>query len=153
MILGMPQLKRHNPRVDQQSEKITLDQCDCLRAPLKRENATLGQRELCATSKTLEDLAQASSLKQILVEYKEYEELFQEAPTNEVLPQHQPQDHVIPIKEGKSLPFRPIYQLLEKELKVPKEYINENLAKGFIRLSTSLVGSLVLFVLKKDSSL
>jgi len=60
---------------------------------------------------------------------------------------------VIPIKEGKSPPFGPIYQLLEKELKVLKEYINENLAKGFIRPSTSLVGSLVLFIPKKDGSL
>jgi len=60
---------------------------------------------------------------------------------------------VIPIEEGKSPPFRPIYQLLEKELKVLKEYIDENLAKGFIRPSTSLAGSLVLFVPKKDGSL
>jgi len=42
---------------------------------------------------------------------------------------------------------------LEKELKVLKEYIDENLAKGFIRPSTSLAGSLVLFVPKKDGSL
>ena len=35
----------------------------------------------------------------------------------------------------------------------PNSYINENLAKGFIQPSTSLVGSLVLFVLKKDGSL
>jgi hypothetical protein len=42
---------------------------------------------------------------------------------------------------------------LEKELKVLKEYIDDNLAKGFIKPSTSPIGSLVLFVPKKDSSL
>ncbi|OBT81090.1 hypothetical protein VE02_10362 [Pseudogymnoascus sp. 03VT05] len=41
----------------------------------------------------------------------------------------------------------------EKELKVLKEYINDNLAKGFIKPSTLLAGSPVLFVLKKDGSL
>jgi len=60
---------------------------------------------------------------------------------------------VIPIEEGKSPPFGPIYQLLEKELKVLKEYIDDNLAKGFIRPSTSSAGSPVLFVPKKDGSL
>jgi hypothetical protein len=43
--------------------------------------------------------------------------------------------------------------MLEKELKVLKEYININEAKGYIRKLTALIRSLVLFVLKKDSSL
>jgi hypothetical protein len=105
------------------------------------------------TSEMPEDRAQASSLMQIPVEYKEYEELFREAPRHEALPQHQPWDHVIPIEKGKSPPFGPIYQLSEKELKVLKEYIDENLEKGFIRPSKSPAGSPVLFVPKKDGSL
>jgi hypothetical protein len=43
--------------------------------------------------------------------------------------------------------------MLEKELKVLKEYININEAKGHIRKLIALIRSLVLFVLKKDSSL
>jgi hypothetical protein len=43
--------------------------------------------------------------------------------------------------------------MLEKELKVLKEYINVNEAKGHIRKSIALTRSLVLFVLKKDGSL
>jgi hypothetical protein len=154
-ILGVPWLKQHNPRINWRKEKIVLDQCDCGRVPaqLKREDATLGQREVCAISEKPEDLAQASSLKDILVEYKEYELLFREAPTNEALPQHQPWDHVIPIEEGKTPPFGPIYQLSETELKALKEYIDENLKKGFIRPSTSPAGCPVLFVPKKDGKL
>ncbi len=38
----------------------------------------------------------------------------------------------------------------EADLRTLREYLNENLKKGFIRLSTSLVGSPVLLVLKKD---
>src|SRR3979411_3004296 len=76
-ILGMPWLKKQNPQIDWCGERVIMNQCECeQRTPqLKRENATLGQRELCATSEKPEDLAQASSLKQIPVEYKEYEEL------------------------------------------------------------------------------
>ena len=43
--------------------------------------------------------------------------------------------------------------MLERELKVLKEYINNNLVKGFIRESTSLASSPVMFVSKKDSKL
>jgi hypothetical protein len=38
------------------------------------------------------------------------------------------------------------------ELKLLKEYINDNLKKGFIRLSKSPIGSLMLWVPKKDGS-
>ena len=100
-----------------------------------------------------EDLAQASSLKRIPIEYKEYEFLFREGPRIEALLRHQLQDYEIPIKLGKSPSFRLIYQLLEKELAMLKEYININLMKGFIRLSISLAASLLLFVLKKNEKL
>ena len=60
---------------------------------------------------------------------------------------------MIPIKLGKSLSFRLIYQLLEKELAILKEYININLKKRFIQLSTSPAASLLLFVLKKNRKL
>ena len=100
-----------------------------------------------------EDLAQASSLKRILAEYKEYELLFREGPRTEALLRYQLQDYEIPIKLGKSPSFRLIYQLLEKELAILKEYININLEKGFIRLSILLAASLLLFILKKNRKL
>ena len=99
------------------------------------------------------DLAQASSLKRISAEYKEYEFLFQKGPRIEALLRHQPQDYIIPIKLGKSPSFRLIYQLSEKELAILKKYINVNLEKGFIRPSISLAASLLLFVLKKNGKL
>jgi hypothetical protein len=156
VILGMPWLRLHNPQIDWWKERITMSQCQCggdRVAPLKRENATLGQERLCATSQEPEDLAQASVLKQIPAAYKEYESLFREGPRNEALPKHQPWDHEIPIEPGKSPTFGPIYQLSERELKALKDYIDVNLEKGFIRPSTSPAASPVLFVPKKDGSL
>ena len=49
--------------------------------------------------------------------------------------------------------FSPIYQILETELAVLKEYINKNFKKGFIRESILKAGALVLFILKKDKGL
>jgi hypothetical protein len=155
-ILGVPWLKEHNPHIDWWEEKVELSRCTCERTDKLQntpEKPSEGQRELCATSQEPDDLAQASSLKSIPVEYKEYLPLFQEAPVNEALPKHQPWDHVIPIEKGKSPPFGPLYQMSEKELKVLKEYIDENEAKGHIRPSTSSAGSPVLYVPKKDGSL
>lgn len=54
---------------------------------------------------------------------------------------------------GKEPTFGPIYALLENELKVLRKDLNDNLAKGFIRKSTSPVGFLIMFVLKKDGIL
>ena len=84
---------------------------------------------------------------------KEFKELFEETLNESALLAHQPWDHEIPIKEGKTLPFGPIYQMAENELAVLKEYIDKNLKRGFIRESTSRAGALVLFVPKKDSGL
>jgi len=155
VILGVPWLKAHNPQIDWWKERIILNQCQCrsdCRAP-SGDNGSPGQEELCATSDEPEDLAQASVLKRIPAAYKDYEYLFQEGPQNEALPKHQPWDHTIPIEPGKNPTFGPIYQLSEKELQVLKGYIDENLAKGFIRPSTSSAASPILFVKKKDGTL
>ena len=39
--------------------------------------------------------------------------------------------------------------MLENELRVLKEYINNKLAQGYIRLSMSLINTSIMFVLKK----
>jgi hypothetical protein len=55
--------------------------------------------------------------------------------------------------EGKELKPQHIYSLSEKELQVLREYINENLKKGYIRPSTSPVRYSVLFVPKPNGKL
>jgi hypothetical protein len=46
-----------------------------------------------------------------------------------------------------------IYSLSEKKLTILREYINENLKKGYIRPSTLLARYPVLFVLKSNGKL
>ena len=50
-------------------------------------------------------------------------------------------------------PYRPIYNLSEKELKVLREYLRDALAKGWIRESSSPAGVPILFAPKKDGEL
>ncbi|KKF92157.1 Retrotransposable element Tf2 155 kDa protein type 1 [Ceratocystis platani] len=71
----------------------------------------------------------------------------------ERLPPHRPMDHHIPLVEGAKLPFGPLYSMSRDELKALREWLDENLRKGFIRPSSSHVASPVLFVKKADGGL
>src|SRR6266567_6825675 len=69
------------------------------------------------------------------------------------LPPHRSYDHSMPLRPDSTPPFGPLYGMSHKELIVLKEYIEENLSKGFIRHSSSPAGAPVLFVKKADGSL
>ena len=85
-------------------------------------------------------------------EYYDFMPLFKKAIAN-VLPPHRKYDHKITLEEGFTPPFGPIYLLSIPELKALREWLNENLSKGFIRASSSLAGAPILFVKKSDGSL
>jgi hypothetical protein len=87
------------------------------------------------------------------IEYAEFADVFE--PTNsQKLPPHRPGiDHEIPLISNAKPVYGPIYNLSETELQALKEYIDNMVAKGFIRPSKSPFGSPVLFVKKPDGSL
>jgi hypothetical protein len=85
-------------------------------------------------------------------EYSDLKELFMDKEIG-TLPPHRPYDHEIKLEPSTTAPFGPMYNMSKKELEELKKNINENLAKGFIRRSTSPAGAPVLFVKKKDGSL
>ena len=85
-------------------------------------------------------------------DYHEYLPLFKKA-VAEVLPLHRPYDHKIPLREGFTPPFGPLYFLSKLELQALCQWIDENLSKGFIRASSSPAGAPILFVKKKDGFL
>src|SRR5258706_4117849 len=85
-------------------------------------------------------------------EYQDFQDLFSEAAANK-LPPHRTIDHSIPLKEGTVPSFGPLYSLSRQELEALHQWLDENLAKGFIRTSASSAGAPILFVKKKDGSL
>ena len=85
-------------------------------------------------------------------QYQDYQDVF-EKKNADILPEHRPYDCSIDLKEGTQPPFGPIYSLSQDELAELKTYIEENLAKNFIRHSKSPAGAPILFVKKKDGSL
>jgi len=85
-------------------------------------------------------------------EYHEFLPLFSE-PLAKNLPPHRPYDHKIPLREGFTPPFGPLYLMSSTELQTLKKWLEENLSKRFIRASSSPAASPILFVKKTDGSL
>lgn len=93
-----------------------------------------------------------SYLDQIPSDYHDYADVFSKARAHR-LPPSRPYDHQIHLQPGTTPPYGPVYRLSELELESLREFIDENLAKGFIRPSTSPAGAPILFAKKKDGSL
>jgi hypothetical protein len=84
--------------------------------------------------------------------YHKYANVFSKS-ESETLPQHRKYDLPIDIIPEKAVPWGPIYSLTEPELTALRSYIDENLAKGYIRASKSPAGAPIFFVKKKSGEL
>ncbi|SOV05892.1 uncharacterized protein UDID_19059 [Ustilago sp. UG-2017a] len=140
-------------------DAIAFDQSlrlDCLTSGTLYSSPVQSQHLLATTttsSDTTMALAYDAGLPDIIPqEYHQYLDVFSRVKADKLLP-HRTYDHQIPLEEGKSPPFGPIDSLSEHELKTLREYLEENLAKGFISPSDSPAASPILFVKKKDGSL
>ena len=86
-------------------------------------------------------------------EYHNFLDIFSKSDAD-ILPKHRPgYDHSIELIEGKTPTWGPLYSMLADKLKVLKAYIEEMVDKGFIRASSSLAASPVLFAKKPDGGL
>ena len=160
VILGISWLEKYNPDIDWSSQKLSFSSKP--RQPKELINARLvliGARAFMKIAKnntpfiiyatpTREEITSTTIPKQ----YKVFQDVF-EKKNADILLQHRPYDCAIDLQEGAQPPFCPIYNLSQNELMTLKEYIDENLAKKFIRHSKSPARALILFVKKKDGSL
>jgi hypothetical protein len=135
--------------------------CAAFKRLARNKNHRYGKERLQIFALSLYDVNRALDRKKIdegdlkdLVpaEYHEFLPLFSEAVANQ-LPPHRPYNHKIPLKEGFTPPFGPLYSLSRTELEELKRWLEENLSKGFIRASSSPAGAPILFVKKEDGSL
>ena len=70
-----------------------------------------------------------------------------------MLPEQGYGDHAIDLVENKEPPYMPLYNLSQVELAELRRYLDDALAKGWIKPSVSPAGAPILFVPKKDGGL
>ncbi|KAE8219386.1 hypothetical protein CF319_g6910, partial [Tilletia indica] len=97
---------------------------------------------------TSEDTAIRASLPET---YHDYVDVFRKSSAHR-LPEPRHYDHKIPLQPDTTPPCGPIYSLSEGEHQELRNYLKENLDKGFIRPSSSPAGAPVLFVPKPDGT-
>jgi hypothetical protein len=140
VILGTPWLTEHNPFLDWKKGVVKFTTPDGLTYEVKRHLDTRRHsNELCEMN---------WQQNQVPAQYHEFMDVFNTKKGQNVLPKHQPWDHQIPLMEGKQPGYEKIYPLNEEKTTALKNYIKENLARGFIRKSTSPAGYPILFVPK-----
>jgi len=93
-------------------------------------------------------------LEEIIPEqYQEFLPLFNMV-LAERLPPHQPGiDHEVRLKDGETPTWGPLYSMSRAELSVLKEWLEENMTKGFIRQSSSPFAAAVLFAKTRGGGL
>jgi hypothetical protein len=62
------------------------------------------------------------------------------------LPLHRPYDHRIDLEGDNTLSYSPLYKMTNEELEIVKQYLVDNLNKGFITPSQAPFTAPVLFV-------
>ena len=84
--------------------------------------------------------------------YRDYVDVFSKAASN-TLPPHRAYDHQIQLEADNTIGYSPLYRQTTDELKATKQYLLDNLSKGFIEASQAPFASPILFVKKANGSL
>ena len=86
--------------------------------------------------------------------HRKFKDVFSKA-ASDMLPPHRPYDHKIEIEQdkGSTLSFSPLYPQSIAELQATKQYLIDNLNKGFIEPSQAPFNSPILFVKKPNGGL
>ncbi|KAL0153973.1 hypothetical protein M9458_050730, partial [Cirrhinus mrigala] len=150
VVLGRPWLVRHEPILSWGTGEVLKWGSHCWpecfpQLPLQAP-ATI---PLCSTS--IESPIEKQSV-EIPSDYEEYNDVF--CPKRAArLPPHRPWDCAIDLLPAAQVPHGKIYPLSIPENKAMEDYIQEALAQGYIRSSTSPAASSFFFVAKKDGGL
>ncbi|XP_073420982.1 coiled-coil domain-containing protein 24 isoform X1 [Dendrobates tinctorius] len=139
ILLGLPWLRTHQPVLEWSSGEI-------LRWGHPCQARCLTPVRLAAAPRSPPDLPGLPP------GYSSYADVFDKKEA-EVLPPHRPFDCPIELVPGSTPPRGRIYPLSPAETTAMSEYVQENLAKGFIRKSSLPAGAGFFFVKKKDGTL
>ncbi len=139
IILGLPWLERHNPSISWSEKQITQWSESC--------------RQNCLPSTSARRVTCMPEL-QLPAECHDFAKAFSKTISSQ-LPPHLTGDCAIDLQPGSQPPKGRIFPLFQPEAESMKSYIEEELAKGFLRLrpSTSPASAGFFFVKKKDGGL
>lgn len=144
LILGLPWLRLHNPQISWREGQVVKWSTHCQQNCL----SLVKPIPVCFVS-----LSPArESILDLPEEYADLTEAFSKEQAN-TLPPHRKYDCAIDLLPGHSPPKGRIFPLSQPESEAMKDYINEELQKGFIRPSTSPASSGFFFLKKKDGGL
>ncbi len=139
IILGLPWLEKHNPSISWSERQITQWSESCKQNCLP-SNSRKSRKSTCMPES------------QLPAEYSDLAEAFSKTKATQ-LPPHRTGDCVIDLQPGSQPPKGRIFPLSQPESESMKSYIEEELAKGFLRPSTSPASAGFFFVKKKDGGL
>ena len=122
------------------NERAALHVC----AGITKSQLIAQEKAIKEGDKTLEEM--------IPQEFIEFMDVFSKK-ASERLPTRKPWDHSIDLIPGSEPPFCKVYPMSPSEQKALDEYLEENLAKGYIKPSKSPAASPVFYIKKKDGSL
>ena len=106
------------------------------------------ESDLCSASTTPE----TTDLSRGPLDYHNFTDVFSKSKANMLAPHHE-HDLKINLEDGASPPLGATYSLSSSKLSSLHEFLDKQLAMGFIRPSSSAHAAPVLFVHKKDGSL
>jgi hypothetical protein len=159
MIVGMPWLEKWNPLPNFSTKTLRFNngrkkfQKIAMESPVQFANTARDSSNACyAMYATTLGKSRAEGDRLPEAYRGRYEEAFSEEMAS-VLADHGPHEMRIDIVEGKKVPFGPLYSLSAPEAEVLRNYIEEYLARGWIRPSRSEAGAPILFAKKKDGGL
>jgi hypothetical protein len=142
IILGLPWLKNNNAWVGGPQGQLLFSSslfCNGVSSQLQSSSAEPSSANNSSLLNQDEILSLPSAL-------RSYSDVFTVASLQSLPPVRPQFDFRIQLKEGSTPPFGGLYNLSEGERRQLREYVDENLAKGFIRLSSSPAAAPIFFV-------
>jgi len=108
------------------------------------------KHQVKAMNNVMSYIINALKTQTLLIELKEYEDVFSIKSINKLF-LHEDHDHAIKITAESS--YESLYNLLNTELTTLRQYLNDVLAKEWIKHFVSSINVSILFILKKNDSL
>uniref|UniRef100_A0A803TM55 CCHC-type domain-containing protein n=1 Tax=Anolis carolinensis TaxID=28377 RepID=A0A803TM55_ANOCA len=141
IILGIPWLEQANPAVDWRGKSLAF-----------KEQQTQWEISKIAEEESEEDEGGEIDQELLPPEYRDFVDVFNQKEASKLPPKRNIEVE-IEITPGANLPKPKVYPMSVQEKEELRKYIDKNLARGFIKPSSSPLGAPVLFRRKKDNSL